>query len=248
MLINKYTSHLAFDDTVQDMEFVGLKHLLLCVDMTKRTFHFLYQHENPCDEFLDSLKHSKHKIVGQKEISISLEESGFNDLCFSLYDTDDGGIAVFDGLAVIGNEEGIHIVEHPNIISRKVPPSELLMQFNIDVLDSDSCYLRCDIPIDNLAVLALKMENLDYKIFDDIYRGPGELIDFEERIISVQRYYSGPREYFHLTAALKNAEESLCVDNEAAQDLLPMLSEISDSLGLDLSLFDDTGNRKMRFD
>lgn len=246
MRVTKYASHIASENAVQYMEFVYFEHLLLCMDLTNRKFHFLYHHKNPGEYFMDDLKGKHHDIAKLEDIQLCMEGDQFNDLRFALYEGESFGLAVFDGLMVIGYDNGLYIVERPDINAQKLPPDDILEEFDIYDLDHNDATIQCNIPQNDEASLALKMEALDYRIFAEIYRCPGEPIDFYQRIEELQMHYDLLCGYFSTIYGLKRNADCLCVDDADTSELASSLQEITDSLGVDLALFDDDGKPKRK--
>lgn len=257
-MITKYTSLLDSSNMRQEMEFVFFKHLLLCMDLTKREFHVVYRYENPHEYYLKYLSECGHKIIKEEPLHLETNVDKLNDLNFSLH-SGESHIIVFDGLAVYSWEKGLGIIENKHFEpGRPLPSKETMKAILEDTLGTDVLedflegygehdpYSPCLISRifdGHAADIALQMEEMDYRIFDEVYRGPGESDNDEQRIEGLQIYYDHVRGYFSIIEDMKRYEQEMQEYCDELEPLIPRHRDLTDKLGLNLQLFDTDGNR-----
>lgn len=258
-MITKYTSLLEIDNKYEEqkMEFIFLQHLILCFDLTNRVFHIKYRYENPRDYFLKCLSDAGHKIIKEEAIHTETDIGELNDLHFSLYNCA-FDIVVFNDIAVYCGDKGLGIFEYKNLEPGWFPPSENVKALLKDAVDKYAIEdfvenilehvpshpaLRCRIFDKRIAEIALQMEEMNYRIFDELYRCPGESDDDEQRIESIQIYYDQVKGYLSTIEDMKRFEEEMQENPDELKDLIPRHRDLADKLGLNLQLFDAGGKR-----
>ena len=258
-MITKYTSLLERCKThnEQKMEFVFFKHLIVCMDRTNREFHVKYRYENPRDFFLKKLSECGHKIIKEEPIPIETDIGKLNDLNFSLY-SGQYDIIVFNGIAVYGGEQGLGIIEYKNLEPGWLPLTDSMKALLKNTLDKQaledfmgdflehvpsSPSLRCKIWDKRIMAIALQMEEMEYRIFDEIYRVPCESDDDEQRIEGLQIYYDHVLGYYFTIETMKRFERELREYRDDLNSLDAPHRAMTDKLGLNLQLFDADGNR-----
>ena len=250
MIVKQYATRVAFDRTVQDMEFVAFKHMLFCIDKTNFSFHYLYRYEKPMDYFLADLEVKKHKIMCKTDLDLKLDESNFNDLCFSLYECDSAYVAVFDGLMIIAKESGLWVHVQDALSAREIPPVDALEAYSVhECLDEDNRYEQYLIPVGNLhdrmvssedgiLEVALKIEEISYIIYDSI-RAPGEYCEENERLEFIEDLCKDLRGYNSIMRSMSIImADILDLNDDLPDGLEKAFDKVLCSLGLNRSLFD----------
>lgn len=87
------------------------------------------------------------------------------------------------------------------------------------------------------------MEEMEHRIYDEVYRCPGESDDVEERIDGLQIYYNHVSSYFSTIENIKHFEQEMQKYPDELKELIPHHRDLVDKLGLNLQLFDVDGNR-----
>ena len=193
----------------QIAECLEIGSLTICRETTDKRLHLLYQ-----QDISALLEHGEYETQVE-ELDIPALDENFSELQCDVYYGPSCEIYLFDGLAVKANLDGIEYFEQS-----KLKPEDLERIWGGLSIDWKEPYQRIRVPAGQAGRLAIQIEQLQYEVWDTLYRAPGETTETEERLEGVQM----------LCDAFRHPKSIHQVLNTLKQTLVDELDELSSDL------------------
>jgi hypothetical protein len=184
--------------------------IAICRETTDNRLHLLYK------EDISGLLHEAGYDVQAEEANLPGLGESFNELQHSVYEGLRCEVYLFDGIAVKNSIcDGIEFHTKKGLTVSEL--SELWGELDIDW--SEPCR-DIHVPQNQMGVLAIQMEQLEYDAWDLLERAPGEEKSAEERIDSIQVFYEEIQQGKFFASILDDMKQSLANESEAIRDEL----------------------------
>ena len=135
------------------------------------------------DTWHEELKRRGYSVT-EEEVDLDVQEASFNELSFTRYEDCYTSVYLFDDLAVkAGCDDGLDY-----FCKEGVTLDDAVERWGDDLPGEKDDILKLSIPKDAQGALAVKMEQLDYDVWDLLARAPCETLN-GERIVGVEVFY-----------------------------------------------------------
>lgn len=120
--------------------------------------------------------------VQKSEFTLPIEEASFNELDLSYYDGDYFELFIFNGLAVKAGAGPMEV-----FCEEDMTLEDIIDHWHIDEDDVDESKIEviCKIPRDRLSDLAIRVDRMEYAVWEYYEKLPGETIEAEDRLDNI---------------------------------------------------------------